>query len=460
MHNTKRAALGCALWLLCVGPVASCDWKLADAAERQLDPRSLDAGARYLSRRFDAAEPAACREACCSELACQLALLSFPEDDGPPLCLLVSCIVGGRDVCVLAPGSRFRVAGWKKPPVAAPLAGEPSGNETVERLARANDSNDVVCRQPAKVGSCRAAFPKFYYDPVNRTCRRFTYGGCEANGNNFDSREDCEGACSGVTGSVLPDESTAAPPAGPAKSLRMLQPFADPRALSSDYAVEEKVISAEEYSERCEAEPAAGPCRAAFRRWYYDSRLRQCKMFIYGGCQGNKNNYNNQKSCSDACHVSVVPAPKKILPSDSPSVADEECLASPDPGPCRAAFPMFYYDPATDSCQSFVYGGCRGNRNLFNSAEDCRTRCAGAADGSFAGRDKTRSRWTAAFFVLLTLAAICTVLVSALVVTMLRRVRLTRSASVVSDKEELLPDVRSSLESLQVPDSPVTAEKA
>ncbi|XP_061684507.1 kunitz-type protease inhibitor 2 [Syngnathoides biaculeatus] len=447
--SVKSPTLRCALWLFCAGLVASCDWKQADVADTRLDPSSLEAGARFLSPRLDAADPAACREACCSHLECQLALVESPVD-GPPRCLLVSCSVGSRDVCVLTPASHGLVAGWKRPPVAVYLADTSEGFR--------NGSGDAICLQPAKVGPCRASFPKFYYDSVNRTCRGFIYGGCEANGNNFDTREDCEAACGGVTGSVLPEESSAAPPAGPVKSVRMLQPFAEPRALSADDVVEQKMIPADEYSERCEAEPAAGPCRAAFRHWYYDSRLRQCKMFIYGGCGGNKNNYDSQKSCLDACHVSVVPAPKKLLPSDSPS--EEECLSPPDAGLCRAAFPKFYYDGATDSCQSFVYGGCGGNRNRFDSAEDCRTRCAGAADGSFAGRDKTRSRWTAGFFVLLTLAAVCTVLVSALVVTMLRRVRLTRSASIVSDKEELLPDVRSSLESLRVPDSPVTADKA
>lgn len=53
-----------------------------------------------------------------------------------------------------------------------------------------------------KVGSCRAAFPKFYYDVTNQSCRDFIYGGCEANANNFDSKEECETACKGVTGNT------------------------------------------------------------------------------------------------------------------------------------------------------------------------------------------------------------------------------------------------------------------
>lgn len=53
-----------------------------------------------------------------------------------------------------------------------------------------------------KVGSCRAAFPRFYYDVTNQSCRDFTYGGCEANGNNFETRVECEATCSGVTGNT------------------------------------------------------------------------------------------------------------------------------------------------------------------------------------------------------------------------------------------------------------------
>lgn len=61
----------------------------------------------------------------------------------------------------------------------------------------------VLCRQPKKVGSCRAAFPRFYYDPVSGRCKSFLYGGCEANSNNFQSEQDCNATCRGVTGNFF-----------------------------------------------------------------------------------------------------------------------------------------------------------------------------------------------------------------------------------------------------------------
>lgn len=57
------------------------------------------------------------------------------------------------------------------------------------------------------------------------------------------------------------------------------------------------------------------------------------------------------------------------------SVSDE-CMATPDPGPCRAAFPRFYYDFDTGTCQAFMYGGCRGNKNSYGTEEECLNSCS------------------------------------------------------------------------------------
>lgn len=57
-------------------------------------------------------------------------------------------------------------------------------------------------------------------------------------------------------------------------------------------------------------------------------------------------------------------------------VSAEDCVQPPDAGPCRAAFSMFYYDPDTNTCQAFIYGGCRGNGNRYSSREACLQRCS------------------------------------------------------------------------------------
>lgn len=55
----------------------------------------------------------------------------------------------------------------------------------------------------------------------------------------------------------------------------------------------------------------------------------------------------------------------------------DHCNLKPDPGPCRAAFPKFYYDRDSFSCKSFIYGGCRGNANQFDTPEACMASCSG-----------------------------------------------------------------------------------
>lgn len=70
----------------------------------------------------------------------------------------------------------------------------------------------------------------------------------------------------------------------------------------------------------------------------------------------------------------------KVQIKPEPAVPDcclsvDQCTATPDPGPCRAAFPMYYYDPKANSCQSFMYGGCRGNQNRYDSMDKCLKHC-------------------------------------------------------------------------------------
>jgi hypothetical protein len=45
----------------------------------------------------------------------------------------------------------------------------------------------------------------------------------------------------------------------------------------------------------------AGPCDAAISKYYYDTKARRCKHFLYGGCQGNRNNFNTLRECEKKC---------------------------------------------------------------------------------------------------------------------------------------------------------------
>ncbi|XP_046863883.1 early lactation protein-like [Xenia sp. Carnegie-2017] len=62
---------------------------------------------------------------------------------------------------------------------------------------------------------------------------------------------------------------------------------------------------------KCLLQPVTGPCRARFRRFYYNVNQRKCLPFYYGGCRGNKNNFKSKISCVRSCKRTYVKPPKK-----------------------------------------------------------------------------------------------------------------------------------------------------
>ncbi|CAL8352173.1 unnamed protein product [Lota lota] len=320
------------------------------------------------------------------------------------------------------------------------------------------------CRRPKKVGFCEAFFPRFYYDVTTQSCKSFIYGGCGNNGNNFKSLQECETACQGVTDYTNDNIPLSLCPSlclSLSVFISVSRPLCLPLSLSpvprsSDVSLPE--ISEVDFAQRCGAEPEVGPCRAALPRWFYNSNTHTCQSFIYGGCRGNKNNYGSQENCMVSCTVTVLPSPRKSKGKSfatEPKDYKEYCLEGPEPGPCRAAFPQFYYQPSTASCHSFIYGGCQGNNNRYETHEDCMSMCGGQGQDP-QGNVGKRDRWTPAFFLVGTLAVISVLVLTGLVMITLHRSRVTRRTTTVSDKEELLPQQgeHSSMESLSIPESP------
>ncbi|XP_014383296.2 kunitz-type U1-aranetoxin-Av1a-like, partial [Alligator sinensis] len=73
------------------------------------------------------------------------------------------------------------------------------------------------CMAPQVTGPCRAAFPRWYHDPVTHACRRFTYGGCRGNKNNHLKEEICLSRCRWA-----PEPETSEEPPGAGR--RVVQP--------------------------------------------------------------------------------------------------------------------------------------------------------------------------------------------------------------------------------------------
>ncbi|PRW60441.1 Serine protease inhibitor 2 [Chlorella sorokiniana] len=179
------------------------------------------------------------------------------------------------------------------------------------------DLESEQCLQPIQPGPCRGATKRWAYSPERRRCVSFWYGGCHANDNNFPTKQACNEAC---------------------RHLKAVDEARLP--LSPCYLPQE-----------------VGPCRAFMPRWYFNSDANECQRFIYTGCGANGNNFLTKKACVAKC------------------MPEEECKLPAAPGPCHGYFPSFYFDTETKECRGFVYGGCKGNANRFETLTECEDAC-------------------------------------------------------------------------------------
>uniref|UniRef100_A0A182C5W8 Ku-wap-fusin n=1 Tax=Phalotris mertensi TaxID=1260334 RepID=A0A182C5W8_9SAUR len=64
-------------------------------------------------------------------------------------------------------------------------------------------------------------------------------------------------------------------------------------------------VSSQGRPKLCYLPVVTGPCKAKMPRFYYNSASNECQKFIYGGCQGNANNFKTK----DECHFTCVEKP-------------------------------------------------------------------------------------------------------------------------------------------------------
>ncbi|KAG8131465.1 hypothetical protein E2320_009425 [Naja naja] len=107
-------------------------------------------------------------------------------------------------------------------------------------------------------------------------------------------------------------------------------------------------------------------CQMPAERFFYNVTSKSCQFFIDYGCSGSLNSYHSAKECEDVCKKTAV----HLMPASIPP-----CHLPPQHGSCKDKIQRWFYDPKTQSCKTFTFGGCKVNANNFNTRAQCQRRC-------------------------------------------------------------------------------------
>lgn len=112
----------------------------------------------------------------------------------------------------------------------------------------------------------------------------------------------------------------------------------------------------------CSLPKDMGTCNNFTVKHFFDTEYGGCSRFWYGGCEGNDNRFDTLDECKTVC--------------EEPPNEQDACNLPKVKGPCTGYYPVWYYDSDRNACTQFVYGGCLGNANRFETQEDCQKQCS------------------------------------------------------------------------------------
>ncbi|CAD5113927.1 DgyrCDS3087 [Dimorphilus gyrociliatus] len=256
-----------------------------------------------------------------------------------------------------------------------------------------------ICQRPVDRGNCRASISSFYYDSISKTCKTFTYGGCDGNSNRFLEEDLCEMHCTQRLPTIKPkphceeQECLHECPYGNlfttdgCKTCQCLPPehCDDLETRKCDYR-----SCPGGFKENLRGCPT---CKCAEPGYSGQIFKRTCPKLKDPHCECEFGSEYIQgcstcKCLPDPCHKKKCGKNEKCSPLESKSYAgqfiDSVCVPKFYSSRCTlpvlygdgyAAIQRFAYDPIGNQCVEFTYSGLGGNSNNFNEKNDCEVVC-------------------------------------------------------------------------------------
>jgi len=151
--------------------------------------------------------------------------------------------------------------------------------------------DEDICNLPKNEGAmCRGSIPSWFYDIESKKCLGFRYRGCHGNKNRFKSKEKCEETC-----------------VHNGKGEESIHRIIDEEIEFYPYKAKTKQTI--DNPQCFETAKSRGPCKGHYNRWSYVPKSGKCKQFVYGGCHGSSNNFQTEESCNEKCPHLKIPEP-------------------------------------------------------------------------------------------------------------------------------------------------------
>ncbi|XP_049583944.1 tissue factor pathway inhibitor a [Syngnathus scovelli] len=172
------------------------------------------------------------------------------------------------------------------------------------------------CHLPEAEGPCRGLVTRFFFDSSSQRCKRFYYGGCFGNANNFRSIGECRARCQKqetVTVQNGARETISVRPTLTGEQTAIMnQNGVQTNNTGPDHSQDATLPDAT-LPDACSGPAERGTCDGSVRRFAYHAESKRCHEFLYSGCGGNSNNFKHRRQCIRKCIKSQKGGGEKMI---------------------------------------------------------------------------------------------------------------------------------------------------
>uniref|UniRef100_A0AC35GV73 BPTI/Kunitz inhibitor domain-containing protein n=1 Tax=Panagrolaimus sp. PS1159 TaxID=55785 RepID=A0AC35GV73_9BILA len=226
---------------------------------------------------------------------------------------------------------------------------------------------------------------RYYFNSNKQSCDSFQYDGCDGNGNNFQSAEDCQDYCGvgGCPNGGQPLRDVASNQLTMCTETSKCPATHECVGINLNGNVAHRCCPTKSYI--CSLPPQQGnQCsKMSITRFYFNIVTKECASFGFNGCNGNLNNFGSVEQCKNFCSSSAC-YPGEVTYKDVNTKSVIECSPTlvntcPTDYTCRfdalSTSHVCCGTPPSDVCPD-------GERAFINAVDESVKECAINVAGS------------------------------------------------------------------------------